>query len=204
MQKSDEKKFCESVGEKLRLIRKQTGLTQKEAAQAACLSQSALSDIESGKRACPIYNAVKLIKLYDVSFGSVFGEAGTDSEAGPYAAPKELDNAVKLLSSLVAGSGSPELIFTCSQSMAISIYTVFRKLYRENPHNSEKLFGISYNELEKLSKGFAPERVLYELERCLRHCNVRKELLELPVEMNAELSAFIKSSERILLAANTL
>ena len=204
VQITDEKKYNEIIGERLRLIRKQRGLTQNDAAEAACLTQSALSDIEAGKRACPIFNAVKLIKLYRVKYDAVFGELKNAAETPEITAPSELDSAVKLLSALISGCRSQELIFTCSQSLAVSIYTVFRRIYRENPHNSEKLFGIKYEDLPKHTEGFAPESVITELERCIKHCSIKKELLELPVELNAELSSFIESSERILLAANPL
>ncbi len=200
---TNEKKYNETIGERLRLIRKQKGHTQNEAAEAACLSQSALSDIEAGKRACPIFNAVKLIELYGVAYDAVFGEIQY-TEAPEITAPAELDSAVRLLSALISGSGSQELIFTCSQSLAVCIYAVFRRIYRENPHNSEKLFEIKYEDLSKHTKGFVPERVIFELERCIKHCDIKSELLELPVELNAELCAFIESSERILLAANPL
>jgi transcriptional regulator with XRE-family HTH domain len=62
------------IGERVRLLRKQKGLTQAQLADASGLSRTGLGDIERGKRV-PMYDTLaKLSKGLGVSVALLFDE----------------------------------------------------------------------------------------------------------------------------------
>ena len=206
MPSDEEKRSSALVGSRLMLIRKQLGITQEQAAKAAGLTQSAVSEIENGKRAVQVSAAVKLIKLYGVPYEAVFGESCTQptvqSEQGTL--PESFINAAELLFTLITGSGSDELSFVCSQTLSVCLYLVFREIYRQNPHNSEKIFSLSYDEALALGKGYEAPEVMQQLRLCLDSCRADKRRIELPIEKNAALARFIENAEQLLRAGSPL
>ncbi|MBR1423717.1 MAG: helix-turn-helix domain-containing protein [Ruminococcus sp.] len=205
MPSDEEKRSSALIGSRLMLIRKQLGITQEQAAKAAGLTQSAVSEIENGKRAVQVSSAVKLIKLYKVPYEAVFGENRTEplTQSEQSAVPVSFQSAAELLFALIGGSGSDELSFVCSQTLSVCLYLVFREIYRENPHNSEKIFSLTYEGAFSLAKGYVSPKVMEELRLCLDSCRADKRRIELPIEKNAELARFIEGAEQLIKAGSS-
>ncbi|MBQ7071082.1 MAG: helix-turn-helix transcriptional regulator [Ruminococcus sp.] len=194
----NEKEYAVIISQRLRQARRQAGLTQIRAAKAAGLSQSALSEIESAKRTVSLVCAIQLAKAYDIQLSELLGEQAPDREA--HKASGSLGDAVSLLSQLLKAGGSKELEFTCSQSLCVTVYLVFRLLYRQNRHNSDAIFSLSYEKAFEIGKGFLPAAVYEEITLCLKRCPINTDALELPVGRNPQIIAFVSEAERILKA----
>ncbi len=194
----NEKEYSVIISQRLRQARRQAGITQARAAKAAGLSQSALSEIESAKRSVSLLCAIQLAKAYDIRLSELLGEQPPDREA--HKASGSLGDAVSLLSQLLKAGGSKELEFTCSQSLCVTVYLVFRLLYRQNRHNSDAIFSLSYEKAFEIGKGFLPAAVYEEITLCLKRCPINTDALELPVGRNPQIIAFVSEAERILKA----
>ena len=70
----------EPIAVKLRVLREERGLTQKKAAELADVSVSALSDLESGKRAPYMPTVTKIAGAYGVSFEELVGDLAKEEE----------------------------------------------------------------------------------------------------------------------------
>ena len=194
----NEKEYAVIISQRLRQARRQAGLTQIRAAKAAGLSQSALSEIESAKRTVSLVCAIQLAKAYDIQLSELLGEQAPDREA--HKASGSLGDAVSLLMQLLRAGGSDELEFTCSQSLCVTVYLVFRLLYKQNRHNSDAIFSLSYEKAFEIGKGFLPAAVYEEITLCLKRCPINTDALELPVGRNPQIIAFVSEAERILKA----
>lgn len=76
---SDEKKvsFNLEIAQRVKTAREHLGLTQRELAREAGLTQQQISSLESGKRSLTSYGFVKLAKALNVSTDFLFtGETG--------------------------------------------------------------------------------------------------------------------------------
>ena len=194
----NEKEYAVIISQRLRQARRQAGLTQIRAAKAAGLSQSALSEIESAKRTVSLVCAIQLAKAYDIQLSELLGEQAPDIEA--HKASGSLGDAVSLLMQLLRAGDSDELEFTCSQSLCVTVYLVFRLLYKQNRHNSDAIFSLSYEKAFETGKGFLPAAVYEEITLCLKRCPINTDALELPVGRNPQIIAFVSEAERILKA----
>lgn len=70
----------EILGQRLRLARERTGMTQTEAAQFIDVTPAALNQYESGKRRVDALNLERLARLYGVPLRSLFGEETVQSD----------------------------------------------------------------------------------------------------------------------------
>ena len=70
----------EPIAVKLRYLREERGLTQKEAAELADVSVSTLSAFESGKRAPYMPTVTKIAGAYGVSFEELVGDLAKEEE----------------------------------------------------------------------------------------------------------------------------
>ncbi len=196
MNKDNEKEYAVVISRRLRQARRQSGLTQARAAEAAGLSQSALSDIESAKRTPSLVCALKLAQAYNVELCELTGEKPVNKAKEDISG--SLTDAVSLLTGLLKAGGSDELEFTCSASLCVTVYLVFRMLYKQNRHNSDAVFSLPYDRAFEIGKEFLPKAVYDEIYLCLNRCCVDTDALELPVDKNSKLQSFISGAERIL------
>ena len=186
------------IGEKLTAVRKAKGLTQVQAAEKVGCTQSYLSAVENGKKAFSISFVLALIRLYGVSYETVFGE--NQSQTWVFETPEiesSVTGALSLLEQLVENTGSPVLEKGVEQYLKLCIYSVFKLLYESNPHNTGKMFasdGRSTAEAVSRLSADMPQLI----QSLVSSCRISTDRFELPVERGHELRLFIKECEQLL------
>ncbi len=150
----------------LTLLRKERGLSQKEASVALGVSQALLSHYENGKRECGLDFLCTTADFYDVSCDYLLGRTTerrgaviTITEAATAAASGDGDvstdlllekrivmNSITLLYDLmlqVSGKGITE---DCSKILMLAVYRVIRILHTTDKANSKSMFTVpSFN-----------------------------------------------------------
>lgn len=203
MQDNENAGFLREVGEKLCAVRKSKKLTQLQTAKAVGTTQSCISDIENGKKQGCLKLITRLIRFYGVPCELILGESGNSRYAFPqYSGEVPDGGGMELLSALVSGSGGSRLSAQLSETVRICIYMLIRKVYGQNPHNSDKIFSLGPDEAAELCLRFL-ENSSAELDRCFEESRVIKKRLELPIEKSGELRRFIKSCEQLLTAVQS-
>ncbi|WP_295209962.1 helix-turn-helix transcriptional regulator [Ruminococcus sp.] len=198
MQNNNKTEFVCAVGEKLLAARRKKGLTQREAAKAVGTSQSCISAIEHGRKQGSLNIVVELIKLYGVSYEAVLGASENAEPLSDKADIRINDGGgLSLINALTEKSALKGLDKQLSDEMKVFEYLLFREVYEQNPHNSDKLFKLSSDEAKALFERFFPQQAK-KLSQAYRVKPSAAVKLELPVERNAELRAFIKECEALL------
>lgn len=153
-----------SFSRALTFLRKERGISQKEAAASLKISQALLSHYEKGIRECGLDFVVRVADFYGVSCDYLLGrtadKSGTmiavdeipetdGSEPGRYNGnvlpvlnKKLIINSVTVLFDLLQRYGSKEITAEVSAYLNMAVYTVFRSMYSANPRNPESLFSV--------------------------------------------------------------
>lgn len=149
----------------LTLLRKERGLSQKQAAAELKISQALLSHYEKGIRECGLDFVVRAADFYEVSCDYLLGRTADKSGAVisvddipegdpnandsrvsgnvlPVLNKKLLLNAVNLLFGLLQRYNSKELTAEVSAYLNLALYTMFRALYAADKRNSAALFSV--------------------------------------------------------------
>lgn len=146
----------------LTLLRKERGISQKEAAASLKISQALLSHYEKGIRECGLDFVVRVADFYGVSCDYLLGRTadksgamiavddipesdGTESGKGPVLTTlnkKLILNSVTVLFDLLQRYDSKELTAEVSAYLNLAVYTVFRELYGAEPRNPQSLFAV--------------------------------------------------------------
>lgn len=147
------------------LLRKERGISQKNAAADLGISQALLSHYEKGIRECGLEFLVKAADYYNVSCDYLLGRspepAGKtisyedipeqDSNSGKIAAGgsmmaafnrKLIVNSLNVLFSLIQKTGSNTIIKAVSSYMMLAVYKMFRIVYSSNAKNDQRFFTI--------------------------------------------------------------
>ena len=147
----------------LTLLRKERGISQKEAAAELQVSQALLSHYEKGIRQCGLDFVVRAADFYGVSCDYLLGRTADksgamilvddipDSEnAGgdqklrgsvlPVLNKKLLFNSINVLFDLLQRCNHKELTAEVSDYLTLAVYVMFRSLYSANPKNPAALF----------------------------------------------------------------
>lgn len=147
------------------LLRKERGISQKNAAAELGVSQALLSHYEKGIRECGLDFLVKAADYYNVSCDYLLGRspepAGNtlsyddipeqDSNSGKIAAGgsmmaafnrKLIVNSMNVLFSLVQKTGSNTILKAVSSYIMLAIYKMFRIVFSGNSKNDERFFTI--------------------------------------------------------------
>ncbi len=149
----------------LTLLRKERGITQKEAAQELGVSQALLSHYEKGIRECGLDFVVHAADFYGVSCDYLLGRSPdrsgltlsvddipdsddkTDNRfKGSIAAvlnKKLIANSLNILFDYLQRSSNRELIGGVSNYIMLSVYRMFRKLFAANSKNQKTMFSVS-------------------------------------------------------------
>ena len=148
------------------LLRKEKGVTQKEAASKLGVSQALLSHYEKGIRECGLDFVVRLAEYYDVSCDYLLGRSadragttlrvedlpdGENSKADniykgsvlPTLNKRILFNSLNIVYDKLNLCADKTLVTEVSQYLMMAVYKVFRLLYGANSKNTEKMFSIS-------------------------------------------------------------
>lgn len=157
------------------LLRKERGISQKQAAAELNISQALLSHYEKGIRECGLDFVVRTADFYNVSCDYLLGrspertgatlsvddlpEADVQNEkesTKPNAAMANLNkkliaNSLHITFDLLGQIGNNNLTEQVSHCLMLNVYNIFRMLYSINPKNESKLFTIPQNVSSSLS-----------------------------------------------------
>ena len=142
------------------LLRKERGVSQKEAAKNLQISQALLSHYEKGIRECGLEFVVRAADYYGVSCDYLLGrtpdktgailtvddipeneEGGSESTDALAVLNKKLVlNSVHILFDLLQKCNHKQLTAEASAFLNMAVYTLFRQLYQANSKNSKALF----------------------------------------------------------------
>ncbi len=150
----------------LLLLRKEKGLSQKEAASSLGVSQALLSHYEKGIRECGLDFVVRAADFYGVSADYLLGRSADpdgmtisaneipDSDAAgkensmssmgvlPVLNKKLISNSLNILFDMLAKSKSKELTKNVSAYLMTAVYRMFRIIYGFSPKNNTNAFSI--------------------------------------------------------------
>jgi transcriptional regulator with XRE-family HTH domain len=158
----------------LTLLRKETGLSQKNAAQQLGISQALLSHYEKGIRECGLDFIIRAANFYGVSCDYLLGRspdrsgtvisvedipeadaAGKDNifrgSLLPTLNKKLIANSLNIVFDLLQKSESRELTAEVSTFLTISVYKMFRYIYSANTKNPDGFFAVEKPVFEELS-----------------------------------------------------
>lgn len=138
--------------QRLSLIRKKSGLSQKQAAEKLGISQGLLSHYERGIRECGLDFVLKVSKVFDVScdylLGSTENERNEKLSKKPklYLGRNNLQNAIDLLYSITARFGNPKIHLDINNLMYAQIYSDIRLLHSIlTDDDMADIFSLPYN-----------------------------------------------------------
>lgn len=149
----------------LALLRKEKGISQKQAAKDLDISQALLSHYEKGIRECGLNFVIKSAKYYDVSADYLLGlspdrrgakltvedipdpeDVGKENVIKgsilPVLNKKLIANSLNIIYDGLSKSGSNELTNEISYFLMIAIYKVFRILFESNKSNQDAMFTV--------------------------------------------------------------
>ena len=146
------------------LLRKERGITQKEAAAHLGVSQALLSHYEKGIRECGLDFVVRVADFYGVSCDYLLGRSADRSGLtlkvedlpGPESAKdgiyrgsllptlnkKLIANSLNILFDKLNGCPNKGLVGEISGYLMLAVYRMFRLVYGANPRNQSALFTV--------------------------------------------------------------
>lgn len=150
----------------LTLLRKERGISQKQAASELGISQALLSHYEKGIRECGLDFVVRTADFYGVSCDYLLGRSPertgakltvedipeADSQGRentmrgsilPVLNKKLLFNALNIVFDMLSNVNDKTLTAEISSFLNLAVYRAFRVLYGVNPKNEQSLFTIS-------------------------------------------------------------
>lgn len=147
----------------LALLRKERGISQKQAAAELGISQALLSHYEKGIRECGLDFVVRTADFYHVSCDYLLGRSPErtgatlsvrdlpspdadpqSASANPHTALQKslLFNSLNLVFELLERSDCDALIEQVTDYLMLSVYAAFRVLYAIQPKNEAKMFHL--------------------------------------------------------------
>lgn len=158
----------------LALLRKEKGISQKQAAAELGVSQALLSHYEKGIRECGLDFLVKVSKYYGVSTDYLLGispeREGTtlavEDIAEPEATGKEnvgrgsivptlnkklIFNSLNILYDMLSKCGDKELTQSVSDYLMGAVYRTFRVVYSANSENLDAMFSVPRSMMQAYS-----------------------------------------------------
>lgn len=150
----------------LTLLRKEKGITQKEAATALDISQALLSHYEKGIRECGLDFLVRCARYYGVSCDYLLGLSAERSGATitvddipepeaigkentyrgsvlPTLSKKLIANSLNILFDLLQRCSNTALVTEVSSFLMLAVYRMFRVLHSSCSKNQDSMFTIS-------------------------------------------------------------
>lgn len=146
------------------LLRKEKGVTQKQAAEALGVSQALLSHYEKGIRECGLEFVVRVADYYGVSCDYLLGRSADRSgltlsvediptpdsakdgvfhgSVLPTFNKKLIANSLNILYDKLNACPDKGLVSEISAYLMLSVYKMFRLLYHAGPKNASNMFGV--------------------------------------------------------------
>lgn len=178
----------------LTILRKEKGLSQKQAAADLGISQALLSHYEKGIRECGLDFLIRTADYYDVSTDYLLGRTikrkGTDSSADDDEAEpprrvngsmvnqinrKLLLNTTSVIYDLLAQIGDKRFTNAVSNYLMSAEYQVFRTIYSAEEKNSQQMFSIDRGHYRSLTTA----SMMFDLE--LADALIEHDKLSLPL-----------------------
>ncbi|MBR1779510.1 MAG: helix-turn-helix transcriptional regulator [Clostridia bacterium] len=189
----------------IRLLRKERGISQKQAAIDLDISPSLLSHYEKGIRECPLDFVLKVADYYDVSCDYLLGRTLDKDgyrlavEGIPENDPANKENAFKgnvlttLNKKLISNSlniifdilrkyAEKDLTDKVSYFFMLSIYNIFRTVYAGNKKNPQSFFSISHFKYKSLANA---KQILVDNDIDGIVCEVQKKNAKKSAPINA-------------------
>ena len=179
------------------LLRKEKGITQKQAAADLGISQALLSHYEKGLRECGLDFLIKLCDYYNVSSDYILGrspdrsgavltvndlegaESAKDSHYSGSVLPamnkRLISSSLNVVYDMLAKAGNKELTTKVSEYLMLSVYRMFRKLYQSEKKNSQSMFKVSGQLYESYALG-AMEKISADINVILSDKAVAKQI----------------------------
>ena len=157
----------------LKLLRKERGLRQKEAAEKLGVAQALLSHYENGKRECGLDFLVTAADFYGVSVDFILGR--TSSRKGMVVAEEELSestasesyvgkpfgatvllrkklitNSLEIIFSLLIKSENTRLAKAVGSYLFTAVYRAYRMVYSAGGKNDENCFSVPFEDVAGL------------------------------------------------------
>lgn len=154
----------------LKLLRKERGMRQKEAADKLGVAQALLSHYENGKRECGLDFLITAADFYGVSVDYILGR--TSSRTGATVSEDELPestvsesyggdpnglgimlrkklitNSLEVIFSLVMKSKNIKLAKSVSSYLLTAVYRAYRHVYSAGGNNDENFFAVAYDDV---------------------------------------------------------
>ena len=149
----------------LTLLRKERGISQKQASEELEVSQALLSHYEKGIRECGLDFVVRAADFYHVSCDYLLGR--TADKTGAVIAVEEIPendpsvkenklrgsvlpvlnkklvvNSLNIIYDMLQRCNNKALTTEVSSYLMMAVYSTFRQLYSANPKNPEALFSV--------------------------------------------------------------
>ena len=193
MKKRDNRKSNTEIGQRLKQLRRECGMSQLDAAKVLGVTQSCISQLENGQRFISGATAIQLAELYNAEPGEIFGSGRTPDNTGIRS-----DVSRSLLDVLAKSSGSDELLRSVRNYSAIAAYRMLRAIWMLNPDNSREIFMLSNEDADRLSDKFLSLEPFRVRSPEVSGKTSDRRLINLPPEDTAELRAFIAECEALL------
>ncbi len=149
----------------LKLLRKERGIRQKEAADSLGVAQALLSHYENGKRECGLDFLVQAADFYGVSVDYLLGRTSsrngvviTENElpessvsesyegaiegTGTFLRKKLITNALEVIFSLLIKTKNQKLAKAVSSYLLTATYRAYRMVYSTGGENDENCFAV--------------------------------------------------------------
>lgn len=149
-----------SFGKTISYLRKEKGISQKEASEDLGISQSLLSHYEKGIRECSLEFVVKLADYYNVSCDYLLGRSAernhtqiSISNEGNKAMLENLNskviiNNVEFIYRILTEINQRDITKNTSEILMVELYSIIRNLFKINPENNEEFFATSNNNFD--------------------------------------------------------
>lgn len=156
------------------LLRKERGLSQKQAAADLEVTQALLSHYENGKRECGLDFLVRAADYYNVSVDYLLGRSpissgasvteqqlpessdtekydGAPSGLSVFFQKKLLTNSVEILFSLLIKAKNSDLSKAVYSFLSLAVYRCYRMIYSAGKDNDEHVFSIPADKVSGLT-----------------------------------------------------
>ena len=148
----------------IKLLRKERGITQKQAAEDLGVSQALLSHYEKGIRECGLDFVVRVADYYNVSCDYLLGRSAERNgmmlsaedipnpdkmkdniyhgSVLPTMYKKLIENSLDILYDKLQESRDKQLVVGVSSYLMLAVYKMFRLLYETSPKNVSGMFRV--------------------------------------------------------------
>lgn len=156
------------------LLRKERGLSQKQAAADLEVTQALLSHYENGKRECGLDFLVRAADYYNVSVDYLLGRSpmssgasvteqelpensaaekyeGAPSGLSVFFQKKLLTNSIDILFSLLIKAKNSELSKAVYSYLSLAVYRCYRMIYSAGKDNDEHVFSVPEDKVSALT-----------------------------------------------------